>query len=71
MVNMNSDWIKKEEQLLAKIADMQTKLENVILANSDMVKSCEKYELEITELVIIYLTYEEPKESTQRKYSSN
>jgi hypothetical protein len=57
MVNMNSDWIKKEEQLLTKIADMQTKLENVILANSDMVKSCEKYELEITELVIIYLTY--------------
>jgi hypothetical protein len=61
IISMNNEFVKKEDQYITKITDLQTKFDNVIISNSELVKRCEKYEREIEQLVKI-IFYSEPKE---------
>jgi hypothetical protein len=53
---LHMEWKNKEDQLIAKINELQSKLEMSVINNNEMTLRCDKLEKDILEMVKLFLT---------------
>ena len=54
--SLHNEWKNKEDLLIAKINELQSKLEMSVINNNEVTMRCDKLEKDILEMVKLYIT---------------